>query len=259
MKRSWSFVVLALIAFHAHGDFVTVESPRDGFLALRSEPSVKTGVRLAKIPHATVLTLGECRATGGEHIWCRTSFQGKTGWIAKRYVVPTGATGQQPEPRGGTWRIRPEGFGPVTFGMTQVEAEKLLGQKLNHNDSWTDGCFYSQVSLVPGTASLQVKDHRVVVVAIGEFDRPASNGRGIATSLGIRLGDALAQVDSAYRKIPGMTRSVETGIEGDYPAVVYWDSDKNRGILFEYDPRSHRVLGVRAGTKSIYHRHEGCY
>ncbi|MFN2201254.1 MAG: SH3 domain-containing protein [Caldilineaceae bacterium] len=259
MRRLWSFVAIASIAFHAHAELVTVESPRDGFLALRSEPSVKSGVRLAKIPHATALTLGECREAVDKRVWCRTSFQGKTGWIAKRYVVSRGATGEKAELGGGTWRIRPDGFGPVTFGMAQAEAEKLLGQKLEHNESWTDECFYSQVSLALGTASVQVKNHRVVVVAIGEFDRPSSHGRGIATSRGIRLGDALARVDSAYHQIPGLTRNMESGVDGDYPAVVYWDSGRNRGILFEYNPRSQRVMGVRAGTKSIYHRHEGCY
>lgn len=43
------------------GRIVTVNSPGDGFLALRSAPSSETGSRLAKIPHGTAFTIGACR------------------------------------------------------------------------------------------------------------------------------------------------------------------------------------------------------
>ena len=263
--KKWSllFMVMTLTARAAYAGVVTVDSPRDGFLALRSEPSVQIGVRLAKIPHATVLTLGECRTTADTEIWCRTSFQGKTGWILERYVVSQRATRTKAVPGGSTWRIGPEGFGPITLGMSQTEAEKWLGHKLEHNDSWSDQCFYSQVTVPDGTASLEIKDHQVVVVATDQHDRSSGSGGGIATSQGIRVGDTLAQVDKAYHDLPGFTRKHDRGFiapdgDGDYPAVVYWNASKARGILFDYDQHNKRVMGIRAGNKSIYARHEGC-
>jgi uncharacterized protein YraI len=260
MKR-WLLLVIVttLTAFPAYGSNVTVDSPRDGFVALRSEPTVQTGVRLAKIPHATALTLGECRSTADNDIWCRTSYRGKTGWISKRYVAAQHETRPNAEPCGGTWRIGPEGFGPITFGMAQDEAEKLLGQKLEHNDSWSDQCFFSHVNVPGGTGSLQVKGHRVVMVATDQYDLSSGGGGGIATTQGIRVGDTLAQVDKAYRGLGGFAKELDRGIEGDYPAIVYWDSRSNRGISFEYDQGRQRVMGIRAGARSIYARHEGCY
>lgn len=63
-----------------------VNTPGDGFLALRSEPSASTGVRLAKIPHATPLSLGDCVATSETGRWCRTTYKGQSGWVLERYL-----------------------------------------------------------------------------------------------------------------------------------------------------------------------------
>lgn len=65
----------------------TVHTPGDGFLALRSDPSIRRGRRLDKIPHGTVLTLDECRTWPEDCRWCRTRFRGQTGWVFERYVV----------------------------------------------------------------------------------------------------------------------------------------------------------------------------
>ena len=64
-----------------------VNAPGDGFLALRSEPSASKGSRLAKIPHGTVLTLGECVGAPGQDHWCRTAFRGQSGWVFERYLI----------------------------------------------------------------------------------------------------------------------------------------------------------------------------
>ncbi|MTW22617.1 SH3 domain-containing protein [Allochromatium palmeri] len=74
----------------AYDDQVIVNSPGDGFLALRSEPTTKGGRRLAKIPHGTTLRLGVCQPTSNGS-WCQTSYQGLTGWILDRYVVSVDA------------------------------------------------------------------------------------------------------------------------------------------------------------------------
>lgn len=99
MTRLWSRLIRALVSLGiwsvlltghpvwAYGDRVIVNTPGDGFLALRSEPTTKSGRRLAKIPHGTMLQLGVCQPTPSGS-WCQTSFQGLTGWVLDRYVVP---------------------------------------------------------------------------------------------------------------------------------------------------------------------------
>jgi hypothetical protein len=64
-----------------------VNAPGDGFLALRSAPSTERGARLAKIPHGSELILGECRPAGPSDSWCRTDFEGRSGWVLDRYLV----------------------------------------------------------------------------------------------------------------------------------------------------------------------------
>ncbi len=68
----------------------TVNSPGDGFLALRSLPNGETGIRIAKIPHGTTVTVGVCgpvvkpgNRTGH---WCQTSYNGYSGWVFDAYL-----------------------------------------------------------------------------------------------------------------------------------------------------------------------------
>ncbi len=68
-------------------DRAVVNTPGDGFLALRSEPTIKSGKRLAKIPHGTKISLGDCQpASDGSH-WCQTTYNGVTGWVFDRYLL----------------------------------------------------------------------------------------------------------------------------------------------------------------------------
>lgn len=63
-----------------------VNSPGDGFLALRSAPDSEKGERLAQIPHGTQVTLENCEKeqvkigsrTGR---WCMVTYRGHTGWV----------------------------------------------------------------------------------------------------------------------------------------------------------------------------------
>ena len=63
-----------------------VNSPSDGFLALRSDPDSEKGTRLAQIPHGTVITLENCekeRVKIGSRTgrWCMVTYRGQTGWV----------------------------------------------------------------------------------------------------------------------------------------------------------------------------------
>lgn len=65
---------------------VRVNSPNDGFLALRSLPDSERGVRLAKIPHGEPLEIIDCEATaksigGRRGRWCLVEYSGMVGWV----------------------------------------------------------------------------------------------------------------------------------------------------------------------------------
>lgn len=68
-------------------DTARVHAPSDRFLALRSDPTIRRGKRLLKIPHGVRLILDECIAHSVDGRWCRTTFEGKTGWVFDRYLV----------------------------------------------------------------------------------------------------------------------------------------------------------------------------
>ncbi|HUF04320.1 MAG TPA: hypothetical protein VMM38_09105 [Aridibacter sp.] len=63
-----------------------VNSPGDGFLALRDRPSASTGNRLAKIPHGDIVVMERCQENtetigGRTGRWCRIRWEQKTGWV----------------------------------------------------------------------------------------------------------------------------------------------------------------------------------
>ncbi len=62
-----------------------VDSPGDGFLALRTFPNSEAGQRIMKIPHGATLTIGGClnttRIANRSGRWCRASYNGYTGWV----------------------------------------------------------------------------------------------------------------------------------------------------------------------------------
>lgn len=80
-------VVQPALSYGLDDDRMVVNTPGDGFLALRSEPTIKSGRRLAKIPHGTALRLGVCQPTSDGNQWCQTTYNGVTGWVFGRYLL----------------------------------------------------------------------------------------------------------------------------------------------------------------------------
>lgn len=63
-----------------------VDSPNDGFLAMRDEPDSESGNRLAKIPHGAVVTLQnfekeKTTIAGRSGRWCYVTYQNESGWV----------------------------------------------------------------------------------------------------------------------------------------------------------------------------------
>ncbi|MEJ7849175.1 MAG: hypothetical protein WKF92_13920 [Pyrinomonadaceae bacterium] len=69
-----------------------LNSPRDGFLALRSEPDAEYGERLAKIPHGTVIELNNCekeKVTIGSKTgrWCLVTYGDHAGYVFDAWLI----------------------------------------------------------------------------------------------------------------------------------------------------------------------------
>ena len=68
-----------------------VNSPGDGFLALRTLPNSEAGSRISKIPHGAVVSIGACgpivRPVQRSGRWCQASYNGQKGWVFDAYLV----------------------------------------------------------------------------------------------------------------------------------------------------------------------------
>lgn len=68
-----------------------VNSPNDGFLALRSNPNAETGAQIMKIPHGATVILNNCEKTtvkiGGRNgRWCQVDYADKSGWVFSAWL-----------------------------------------------------------------------------------------------------------------------------------------------------------------------------
>ena len=66
-----------------------VNSPGDGFLALRSAPSSETGERIMQIPHGAIVTVFACQSSsaGKKGRWCRVDYNGNFGWAFDGFLI----------------------------------------------------------------------------------------------------------------------------------------------------------------------------
>lgn len=67
----------------------TVNSPNDGFLALRTAPSSESGERIMQIPHGSTVKVMSCQkaAPGKKGRWCRVDFDGNVGWAYDQFLI----------------------------------------------------------------------------------------------------------------------------------------------------------------------------
>ncbi len=69
-----------------------VNSPGDGFLALRNQPDSEIGDRLAQIPHGANIEIIGCQKTirkigSRRGRWCRTNYNGQSGWVFDAWLA----------------------------------------------------------------------------------------------------------------------------------------------------------------------------
>lgn len=85
-------VAIPVLPSNQASNIVTVNSPRDGYLALKEEPCTMPCRTLIKIPHSTRLSLGTCReafevADRRQGRWCYTTYGGYSGWVFDAFVT----------------------------------------------------------------------------------------------------------------------------------------------------------------------------
>ena len=74
------------------GGTAEVNSPKDGFLALRNLPNVQYGERIAKIPHGATINILMCSDdavtidTRTGH-WCMVSYSEQVGWVFDAWLI----------------------------------------------------------------------------------------------------------------------------------------------------------------------------
>lgn len=68
-----------------------VNSPSDGFLAMRSGPSHKSGSQIMKMPHGATINVYNCQNSttiaGKTGRWCQVSYGGSNGWAFDAWLV----------------------------------------------------------------------------------------------------------------------------------------------------------------------------
>lgn len=73
------------------GTTARVNSPGDGFLALRSFPSSEIGTRVRQIPHGAAVSIAGClnstRVGNKTGRWCRANYNGYTGWVFDAWLI----------------------------------------------------------------------------------------------------------------------------------------------------------------------------
>jgi hypothetical protein len=69
----------------------TVNSPGDGFLALRTYPNSQAGTKILEIPHGSTISVGGClnssKLAKKQGRWCRASYNGYSGWVFDAYLI----------------------------------------------------------------------------------------------------------------------------------------------------------------------------
>ncbi|PYS86447.1 MAG: hypothetical protein DMF62_15850 [Acidobacteria bacterium] len=74
------------------GGTARVNSPNDGFLALRNLPSSEIGQRIAKIPHGATINILACtdqaeNIAGRKGHWCMVSYNSQVGWVFDVWII----------------------------------------------------------------------------------------------------------------------------------------------------------------------------
>jgi hypothetical protein len=149
-------------------------------------------------------------------------------------------------------RLRVDGIGPLTVGMSLSQASAAAGTTVGLTSAdFGTGCRYAEAAKGPTGLSFMVVGGRIVRFDVGgPPDQPPST---IATLSGIRVGSSENDVMAAY---PGRIRVtghpyLETG-----HYLIYTPANRALSLVFETDGR--RVTSFRSGQAAAVSAIEGC-
>ncbi|HEX9938306.1 MAG TPA: hypothetical protein VGB15_14320 [Longimicrobium sp.] len=143
------------------------------------------------------------------------------------------------------WVLRADGVGPLRVGMTVDEANRAVEGGLDRT-AGLDECDYVRPKNGPAGVMLMVVDGRV---ARADVDSVL-----VATSQGVRLGDAESRVRGVY---PGARVEPHKYVDGHYIiALLNAPADTLHRLVFETDGKV--VTRMRGGVYPPVEYVEGC-
>lgn len=157
-----------------------------------------------------------------------------------------GTVATYPERDAKRWTIDEQGLGPLRAGLAVPEVGKVLpGAITIPAGEEANACGYADWPDAPGGV--------FVLIEHGTISRIEVDSANIATSAGIRVGDAEQRVEEAYAG--RVERRAHPYLDGAY-LVVRAGAAGDHGIVFETDGR--RVTRYRAGGWPAVLDAEGC-
>jgi len=145
-----------------------------------------------------------------------------------------------------SWRVSPDGFGPLRVGMTVEQGERALGGEMTIVEDVAYDCKHATFKRLPDGVRIMVIDGKILA-------RVEVAKAGVLTREGVGVGSTEAQVLARYRgKI--RTKPHQYDPKGHY--LAYFAEGSGRGIVFETDGK--RVVMVRAGRRPEVEYIEGC-
>lgn len=153
-----------------------------------------------------------------------------------------------------------DGLGPVKIGMTQRQAERVLGARLKspfpserRNICWNA----IRADRVDPWIYYVLLNGRVASIEITHLPLggPTVTPR-IATDKGIRIGDTDAKVKDAYGPNVKVRVDSQADSEEEGSVITALAADKSRGFVFVTSGR--KVIEVRAGLPDAIEMMEGC-
>ena len=160
-------------------------------------------------------------------------------------VSPAAKDSAAPVPEISSWKISPEGLGPLHAGMRLSEIGGLVPRLTAPTDADTSECTYARSPSLPVGAVLMLSKGTLVRVDV-------LSGR-VQSDLGARIGDTEDQIKLLYGSSLKITPHKYT--DGHYMTVLS-TSDSTRRIVFETD--GSKVIRFRSGKTPEVEYVEGC-
>ena len=159
---------------------------------------------------------------------------------------PATSTDTARPPAGTSFRITPNGFGPLRVGMTVAQAAAAMGGGFAAPNGYDGGCGYARLTKAPAGLAVMLQGGK-----IARFE--VRNG-GIQTAAGARIGDSEARIKSLYGS--SVASTPHKYVQGGHYLTVTPASGSSNRIVFE--PDGSKVTEYRSGKIPEVEQVERC-